>query len=173
MADTTAEITVDLTGAKEALDVAAALVTTAAERLAEVSDGGRLLDDVQVFAYDLAHAAAGVHTAEAALRYGAHGDDEARLATAFVADVISDLVSRTAGRERQWGTEPGWHSRIAEFLEAGRSPRLLSSVAETAGPTHLDPDFELVRDSFRRFADEQIVPAPSTSTVPTATFPRR
>jgi (2S)-methylsuccinyl-CoA dehydrogenase len=158
MTEATAGPVVDLAGAEAALGVAGGVVKMAAERLAEVTDSGRRLDDAQVFAYDLAHAAAGTYTAGAALRYGAHGPDEARLAVAFVADVIADIVGRTAGRERQWGTSPGWHAEVAEFLDLGRSPRLLADLAEAGGPTHLEPDFELVRQSFRRFAEEQIVP---------------
>jgi (2S)-methylsuccinyl-CoA dehydrogenase len=149
----------DLTaGAAEAVAVASSVVRSAAMRLAHITEGGRRLDDHQVFAYDLAHATAGVHTAEAALRYAAHGPTESRLAAAFAADVVADLVARTAGREAEWGIEPGWHAEVATFLAAGRDPELLASLAETPGPTHLDADFELVRDTFRRFASEQIAP---------------
>jgi (2S)-methylsuccinyl-CoA dehydrogenase len=148
----------DLTAATEALEIASGIVSRAAGRLRELSDGGRRLDDHQVLAYDLAHAAAGTHTAAAALRYGAHGPAEASLAMAFVGDVLADLVGRTAGREASWGVEPRWREPVASFLETARDPELLSSLAETPGPTHLDADFELVRDSFRRFASEQIAP---------------
>ncbi len=37
--------------------------------------------------------------------YGALGETEGRLATAFVADVLADLVGRVAGREAAWGTQ--------------------------------------------------------------------
>jgi (2S)-methylsuccinyl-CoA dehydrogenase len=158
MIEATGAPEVDLADAEAALGLAAGLVHGATARLADLTDGGRRLDDAQVFAYDLAHAAAGVHTAGAAVRYGAHGAIEARLAVAFVADVVADIVGRTAGREQEWGMRPGWHAPLGEFLEAGRSPRLLAALAEEAGPSHLDKDFELVRESFRRFADEQIVP---------------
>jgi (2S)-methylsuccinyl-CoA dehydrogenase len=148
----------DLSAATAALELASSIVDSAIARLSELSDGGRRLDEHQVLAYDLAHAAAGMHTAGAALRYGAHGSTEAGLAAAFVADVVVDLVARTAGRENLFGTEPGWQSGISAFLNDARSPSLLGSLAETPGPTHLDPDFELVQDSFRRFAAEQIAP---------------
>jgi len=149
----------DLTdGAGAAVALASSVVRSAAQRLAQVTKGGRRLDEHQVFAYDLAHATAGVHTAESALRYAAHGPTESRLAGAFAADVVADLVARTAGREVEWGVEPGWHGEVAAFLAAGRDPELLASLAETPGPAHLDADFELVRDTFRRFAEEQIAP---------------
>jgi (2S)-methylsuccinyl-CoA dehydrogenase len=147
-----------LTTAATALALASEIVSGAASRLKKLSDDGRNLDDHQIFAYDLAHATAGTHTAAAALRYGAHGPIEARLATAFVGDVVADLVGRTAGREELWGVEPGWHGEIAGFLEDARDPELLSALAETPGPSHLEEDFELVQASFRRFASEQIAP---------------
>jgi (2S)-methylsuccinyl-CoA dehydrogenase len=148
----------ELGPAAAALGLASDVVTRAAERLAEVSDRGRLLDDHQVLAYDLAHATAGIETAKAALRYGAKGETEARLAAVFVGDVVADLVARTAGREPEWGVEPGWHGPAGDFLAVARSPEALASVAETPGPTHLDSDFELVRDTFRRFAEAEIAP---------------
>jgi (2S)-methylsuccinyl-CoA dehydrogenase len=148
----------DLASATAALEVATKLLAGSAARLKQLSDGGRQLDDYQVFAYDLAHATAGAHTAAAALRYGAHGKIEARLAAAFVGDMLADLLGRTTGREALWGVEPGWSGEIAAFLEAARDPELLASLAETPGPSHLDADFELVQESFRRFASEQIAP---------------
>ncbi|MHB8457173.1 MAG: acyl-CoA dehydrogenase family protein, partial [Acidimicrobiales bacterium] len=119
---------------------------------------GQELDNHQVFAYDLAHSTAGVETARAALRYGEKGPTEARLASVFIADVISDLVSRAAGRETEWGISPGWHGDVAGFLGIARSPAAIGSLAETPGPLHLEEDFELVRDTFRRFAEGQIAP---------------
>ena len=148
----------DLSAVESALDLGAGLVRGAAARLAASTDGGRRLDDEQVFAYDLAHAAAGLETARAALEYGRLGADEACIAVVFAADVLSDLVARTAGREASWGTEPGWHGRLGDFISAGRSPALMAQVAERPGNHHLDPEFEMVREAFRRFADEQIAP---------------
>ncbi len=148
----------DLAPAKAALDLASDLVAGTARRLARISDGGKLLDDHQVLAYDLAHATAGIETARAALRYGAQGETEARLAAIFVADVVADIVARTVGRERDWGAEPGWHEEASSWLSLARSPGAVASVAETPGPLHLDPDFELVRETFRRFAEDQIAP---------------
>ncbi|HEV8064559.1 MAG TPA: acyl-CoA dehydrogenase, partial [Acidimicrobiales bacterium] len=133
----------DLSAAKTAVDAASGLVGEAARKLADKTDGGRRLDDEQVFAYDLAHAAAGVHTAAAALRYGEYGPTETALATAFAGDVVADLVARTAGREATWACKAGWHGELSEWLRAARSPELLASLAETPGPVHLDEDFEL------------------------------
>lgn len=148
----------DLAAVESALELGSGLLRGAAARLAALTDGGKSLDEEQVFAYDLAHAAAGLETAKAALAYGRLGVDEARIAVVFTADVLGDLVARTAGREATWGTEPGWHRDLGGFLTAGRSPALIAEVADRPGPMHLNRDFEMVRDAFRRFATEQIAP---------------
>ncbi len=95
----------DLGAAAGAVAVASAVVEQRSwPRLAASPDTG----SEQVLAYDLAHAAAAVRTAEAVLEYGAKGHDEAALACAFVADALADLGSRMAGRHRAWGAQPGW-----------------------------------------------------------------
>jgi (2S)-methylsuccinyl-CoA dehydrogenase len=144
----------DLDAAAEAVAVAASVVTSATAALAEA--GGA--DVAQVLAYDVAHAASAVRTAEAALGYGAFGDTEARIACAFAADAIADLASRTIGREQAWGISSGWMAPIADFVAAFRRPEFLASLATQPGDRHLDGDFELVRDTFHRFAEEQIRP---------------
>jgi len=148
----------DLAVVESGLDLGSVIVSRAATDLAARTEGGKRLDDEQVLAYDLAHAAAGLETARATLRYGCLGEDEARIAVVFAADVLTDLVARTSGREQSWGTAPGWQAAIADLLAAGRSPELVARVAERPGAMHLDRDFEMVSDAFRRFAMEQIAP---------------
>jgi (2S)-methylsuccinyl-CoA dehydrogenase len=116
------------------------------------------IDDNQVVAYDVAHAAAAVATARAALEYGGRGATEARIAAAFVADVVADLVGRVAGREGLWGVEAGWDAPAADFLRAQRDPAVLAGLAATEGPRHLGDDFELVRETFHRFAEDKVRP---------------
>ena len=116
------------------------------------------IDANQVLAYDLAHAAAAVRTAQAAIDYGAAGTDEARLACAFVADALSELAGRIVGREAEWGVDPGWMGPAAGFVAAHRAPGTLAALCGVTGDRHLDADFELVRDTFHRFAEEQLRP---------------
>src|SRR5688572_15731842 len=73
-------------------------------------------DAQQVFAYDLAHAAAGVATAKAMLEYGDLGDVEARLTRGFVADTVHDLVSKLIGREQLWGVDPALLAPAHNFV---------------------------------------------------------
>ncbi|MGD0321219.1 MAG: acyl-CoA dehydrogenase family protein [Acidimicrobiales bacterium] len=144
----------DLEGAAKVVALASSLVTGAARVLTGCADP----DSEQVVAYDLAHAAAGVRTAEAALEYARHGDTEARIACAFVADVLADLAARVLGREASWGATSGWMAPVAEFVSEYRDPSFLASLCGTEGERHLDPDFALVRETFHRFAEDQLRP---------------
>jgi (2S)-methylsuccinyl-CoA dehydrogenase len=116
------------------------------------------IDANQVVAYDVAHAAAAVATARATLDYGAQGDLEARIAAAFIADVTADLAGKVAGRELLWGVEGEWTEPVREFLATERDPAVLADLAGREGPRHLGEDFELVRETFHRFAEEKVRP---------------
>ena len=144
----------DLQQANTAVDVGASVVRTAVKRLAETGS----VDADQVLAYDLAHAAAAVETARAMIDYGAKGDVEARLTCVFVADVIAELAARMWGRDHLWGSSIDVLAEVDEFVTAWRDPVNLADLAFVEGPRHLDDDFELVQDTFRRFASEQVAP---------------
>ena len=78
----------DLDAAAAALAVAQDVVRSG---IASLRDAGGP-DVAQVLAYDVAHAAAAVRTAEAALEYGGRGTTEAAIACAFAADALADLA---------------------------------------------------------------------------------
>ncbi|MDQ1476317.1 MAG: (2S)-methylsuccinyl-CoA dehydrogenase [Actinomycetota bacterium] len=151
-----------------ALDLAASVVDTAVSNLAQSSlADGKLsvakLDENQVIAYDLAHAAAAVEAGRVMKRYAEHGETESMLARAFVADAVSDIVARLIGREELWGVDPATLAPAHDFVAAHRAPVFLEALADQCakhgtGPTHLGSDFELVGDTFRRFADDKIRP---------------
>ena len=144
----------DLDSAADAVTLASSVVSGAARRLA--ATGGPDVD--QVVAYDLAHVAAGVRATHAALAYGALGLDEARIACVFVADVLADLAARIVGREDAFGSDPGWLDGARPFVTAYRDPAYVASLVGVEGDRHLDGDFALVRETFHRFAAEQIRP---------------
>src|SRR5437660_1747717 len=144
----------DLEGAAAVVDVANDVVTGAARLLA--SRGS--IDDHQVLAYDLAHAAAAVELARSVLDYGARGEVEGRIACAFVADAVHDLITRVLGREHEWGVKPDGFEPVLPFLATYRDAAFLAALTGEEGPRHLDADFELVRDTFRRFADDKVRP---------------
>ena len=147
----------DLSAATEAVSMTRSVIDRAAAHLA--AQGRDAIDRNQAVAYDLAHSAAAVETARAALAYGAHGPVEAALATAFAADAVSDVAARLLGRQPAWGVDGDPLSKTLEFVSAHRDPAWLASLAGEQGPRHLDADFEMVADSFRRFAEDRIAPA--------------
>ncbi|MDZ7675719.1 MAG: acyl-CoA dehydrogenase family protein [Acidimicrobiales bacterium] len=143
----------DLAAAASAIDTARAVLAGATARLAELGD----IDANQVIAYELAHSTAAVEMAATLLDYGAKGDTEARIACAFAADSVGALAGKLFGHETHWGVESGALDATRDFVGTFTSPEFLESIAAD-GPRHLDEDFELVQDTFRRFAEEQIVP---------------
>ncbi|MBK6856461.1 MAG: acyl-CoA/acyl-ACP dehydrogenase [Microthrixaceae bacterium] len=143
----------DLAAAATVTEIASGVVEAATRRLAAAGS----IDDHQVLAYDLAHAAAAVATAKGLLDYGAKGDIEGRITCAFVADAVGELAGKLFGREADWGVAPGALDGTRDFLTRFRAPEFLAGINE-AGPRHLDDDFELVQDTFRRFADDKLKP---------------
>jgi (2S)-methylsuccinyl-CoA dehydrogenase len=147
-------IAADLTGARAALDLADEVIATAIARLTEL--GGP--DREQVFAYELAHAGAGIVTAKGMLEYGTRGEVEARLTCGFVADAVHDLATKMLGRESLWGSDQSALSAAHDFVATFRDPAFLASLATTPGPRHLGDDMEMVQDAFRAFAGDIIAP---------------
>ena len=151
-----------------AVDAAGTLVDAAVRHLANAaSDNGRIsvskLDLHQVVAYDLAHAAAAVAGSRVMLEYAQHGDLEAKLSYAYIADVFADIASRLVGRDGLWGVNPGDLAVAHDFVAAHRDPEFLAALADElprhgTGPAHLDDEFDMVRDTFHRFAHDKIRP---------------
>jgi (2S)-methylsuccinyl-CoA dehydrogenase len=143
----------DLAAAAKAVDVARGVVDEAVRHLA-----GADPDSHQAALYELAHAAAAVENARVALDYGAKGDLEARIGCAAVADAIYDVAVRILGREGEWGVQPDALAGAMDVVRQYRSAEFVAALAGEPGPRHLDSDFEMVQDTFRRFADEKIRP---------------
>jgi (2S)-methylsuccinyl-CoA dehydrogenase len=150
----------------EALEAAVARAT---EHLAaRCATDGRvdtaLIDDNQSVAYDLASVASATAAARHLVAWGERGDVEALLALVYAADVAADLRARVSGRERAWALPTDVLGDVADALAAGRDPAVLSELAGhvlasgEAGPRHLPEDLEMVRQTFRRFAEEQVMP---------------
>jgi (2S)-methylsuccinyl-CoA dehydrogenase len=76
-----------------------------------------------------------------------------------VADAVADLAAKLFGREPTWGVDAGALDGARDFVAEWRDPAAMAEVAAAGdGPRHLDPDFELVQDAFRRFAEEKLKP---------------
>ena len=143
----------ELDTAEEIVAVAAEVVASGVDALAQCD-----LDDQQLLAYDVAHAASAVEACRSVLAYGRHGDHEAALACVYVADVAHDLAGRTFGCESAWGITDSAMATTRDFVGRNRRIDALARLASDPGPAHLDDDFSLVADTFRRFAEEKIAP---------------
>jgi (2S)-methylsuccinyl-CoA dehydrogenase len=150
----------------EAMRAVVETATTSLAARCEVDgriDVGRL-DDHQTVAYDLASIASALTAAEHLVTWGRRGDLEADLALALAADVAVDLLSRVAGRESSWGLDTGVLHDQHDALAAGRDPDFLAGIATRvlatgeAGSRHLPEDLEMVRQTFRRFAEDKVAP---------------
>ncbi|MBS1848821.1 MAG: acyl-CoA/acyl-ACP dehydrogenase [Actinobacteria bacterium] len=146
--------TPDLEQAASVIDIAHGVIETATRALANMPGG---VDANQVLAYDLAHAASAVATGTALLDYGAKGEAEARITVAYIADAVAEIAGKLFGREAEWGVAPGALDATRDFVAAYKDPAFLVQITDP-GPRHLDADFELVQDTFRRFADEELEP---------------
>ncbi|NNF55295.1 MAG: acyl-CoA/acyl-ACP dehydrogenase [Acidimicrobiales bacterium] len=152
--DTVTVPTPDLTGAAAALDAGSAIVNLAIKRLASVGS----VDDDQVLAYDVGHAAAAIETGRSMIDYGAKGSVEGQLTCVFIADVLADLAAKLWGREAIWGVDPSALAATIEFVTQWRDPAVMAALAYQDGDRFLDSDFGLVQDTFRRFANEKVAP---------------
>ena len=135
-------MTDELEGARTALDQACAHI--------DEGDGPE-----QVILYDLAYMASALQAAETMRdEYASNGDVEAKLATVFAADALAEIRARLDGRAAAFGLEED----AVPALPEGRDPAFLAELAGEQGPSHLDEDFSMVRDSFRRFAESRLRP---------------
>ncbi len=143
----------DLEQASEALACADEVIRRGVVSIARTG-----ADVSQVLAYDVAHAAAALATGRAALDYGKHGEVEARLACAFVADVVADLQGKISGRSASWTAGPDLLRPADAFVARHRDPDRLAQLWSEAGPRHLPEELELARETFHRFAQNEIRP---------------
>jgi (2S)-methylsuccinyl-CoA dehydrogenase len=149
-----------------ALDDAVATATShlAAACVADGRISTALIDEQQSVAYDLASVASAAAAARHLLDWGERGETEALLALVYAADVAVDLKARASGREAAWGLPAALLIGEAEAIAAGRDPAVLDELATRvlttgeAGARHLPEDLEMVRQTFRRFAEDKVAP---------------
>ena len=97
------------------------------------------------------------------LAYAEHGDLEAKLAYAYIADAFVDIVGRLVGREAQWGVDPADLASAHDFVAAHRDPAFLEALADElprhgTGPRTSTTSSTWSRDTFHRFAEDKIRP---------------
>lgn len=143
----------DLVAARNAIEIASSAVTLAWSMIDPVD-----LDANQVLAYDLAHSSAELAVADAMVAYGSRGPVEAKLCCVFAAQTIANVAARMFGREDEWGLDRHPLDLTTDFVSTWRAPDKLASVAGLEGPRHLDETYEMVRQTFARFAADKIAP---------------
>lgn len=160
---------------EQATTITAALrsaIDKVAAHFAEITEkDGRIsvavMDEHQSALYDFASIASSVRAAESMLEYGTHGEFEAKLALAWAADVHVDLSGRWMGRWDEWGISAddlGLKSdEISSAVAAGRNTAFLAALGdEVIGnpflPMHLGEELEMVRQAFRQFAEDKVMP---------------
>ncbi len=154
---------IDLNLAQEAVSLLRQIVEngiSSLKGLVESSEKSSVnaIDDYQVLAYDLAHSVAGYKLAEHALFGANNGQNDGSLALSFIADVFGDVISRSVGREDFWGINSGLSPTVLTFLKRYRDPAFLASLYEIDVKTNDSEEFELVRETFKRFASDKIRP---------------
>jgi (2S)-methylsuccinyl-CoA dehydrogenase len=85
------------------------------------------------------------------------------LARAYVADAVFDLGTKLLGRHETWGAPADALADALPFVTEHRSGAFLEALGDEvgkkgSGPSHLADDFELVAETFRRFAEDKIRP---------------
>ncbi|MFP5308355.1 MAG: acyl-CoA dehydrogenase family protein [Actinomycetes bacterium] len=153
-----------VTALRSAIDTAAAHLARECEKDGRVSV--EKMDERQSVLYDLASIASSVRAAESLNAYGEHGELEGKLALAWAADVHADLGARAAGRWAQLGIDPHeglWSDEVTDAVAAGRDTAFLSAlgdqvIADPHLPMHLPEDLEMVRQTFRSFAEQKVMP---------------
>lgn len=161
------------------LDRIAPLVETGFAALhARCAKGGRLdgaaLDRWQLPSYELAFCAAELAAARAvqdwASRPAAQRDPLSRpLADAFCVEVAAQIVARLLARPADYGLEaarvaschPGQHAELAHCVSSEALGALGAQLLQRDGrlpPSGLDDEHELMRESFRQFAREVVLP---------------
>ena len=133
---------------------------------------GRDVDEVQMEVYDLALSTAELHAAHAALDYADHPapSDEApfkrSLANLFTADALAAVRGRLQTRPSAFGLRPGdFDGGSRQFIEEHLAPSNLVAIGETIRRRqgrppvdHLGDEKALIRDTFRQFAADRVVP---------------
>ena len=144
----------DLQAAADSLAIGISIIDRATAHAASTPG----IDDQQTFLYDLAHAASAIEISRSLLDYGAKGDVEGKIACAFIADALAELQTKLFGQEESWGVEQGEIDMARNFIAKFKSPDFVASLSTVNAPMHLDEDFEMVADTFRRFAEDKIAP---------------
>jgi (2S)-methylsuccinyl-CoA dehydrogenase len=130
------------------------------------------LDTFQTAAYDLAWIASEVYASEQLLAYAQKnsGDLEKGLAELFLAETISHISDKVSFHFQEWGiNEPQlretiWKPELTKKVEETLKGENYSRIAKlihskgNGGAYGLDEQHEMFRQTFKKFAEEKVMP---------------
>lgn len=129
------------------------------------------LDAFQTTAYDLAWMSSEVYAAEQLISYSEKntGDVEKALAELFLAEAVSHISDKISYRFHEWGVdepklrETIWNVELTKSVEKVLTnenyARIAKLVSEKGGGTYaLDEQHQMFRETFKKFAEDQVVP---------------
>jgi (2S)-methylsuccinyl-CoA dehydrogenase len=130
------------------------------------------LDTFQTTAYDLAWIASEVYAAERILAYAAKhsGELETALAEFFTAEMISHFSEKVSFHFHEWGVdqpklvETIWKAELTKDIEKVLAHENVARIAQlikkaNGGGTYgLDEQHEMFRETFKRFAEDRVMP---------------
>jgi len=129
------------------------------------------LDAFQTTAYDLAWMSSEVYAAEQLIAYSEKnaGDVEKSLAELFLAETVTHISEKISYRFQEWGIDEAklretiWNSDLTKSVEKILSnenyTRIAKLVSEKGGGTYaLDQQHQMFRETFKKFAEEEVIP---------------
>ncbi len=130
------------------------------------------LDTFQTIAYDLAWMASEIYAAEQVLAYAQKnsGELERALANYFVAEMVSHLSEKISFRFHEWGVEEKflletiWNPEVTKEVEKILSTENYTKIAKLlheknhGGTYGLNEQHEMFRQTFKKFAEDNVIP---------------
>ncbi len=162
---------------KNTLQAAQQLLEHVSRHLAQrASDGKEIsnskLDTFQTTAYDLAWISSEVYAAEQIIAYAQKhsGELEIALAEFFTAEMVSNFSQKVSYRFKDWGVDENklretiWKAEITKDIEKVLTPENYSRIGNlihekaNGGTYGLDEQHEMFRETFKKFAEDQVMP---------------
>ncbi len=161
---------------KQSLEAAKTLLNHVGKHLAQKASDGKdistaKLDTFQNVAYDLAWIASEVYAAGELIAYAEKnsGEVEKALAELFTAEMVSNFSQKVSYRFQDFGvdqkilTETIWKPEVTKDVETVLNSQNYSRVAklvqEQGGGTYgLDENHSMFRDTFKKFAEDVVMP---------------
>ncbi len=161
----------------QALKAAKDLLTHVTKFLAQKTSEGKevstaKLDTLQTTAYDLAWISSEVYAAEQIIAYADRhpGELEKALAEFFTAEVVTHFSEKVSYHFKEWGVQESilhetiWKPELTKEVEQILTPSNYTRIAQLiqksghGGTYGLDEQHEMFRESFKKFAEDQVRP---------------